>query len=141
MAGSIGNNENSASVEAELGNINFKNLQQPRWASLILNMPQEYSRSQEIMTCSSTLSPSYELPAETNHSQLSTFPRPCPVYSRGKLKACDAVCSAQWFLVFLQQFGPRYFHVSSDVERLRSYHVLGLPEGHGNYPHRQNHRS
>ena len=52
----------------------------------------------EIMTRSSTLSPSYELPPETNHSQLSTFPRPCLVCSWGKLKACNAVCSVQWFL-------------------------------------------
>ena len=38
-----------------------------------------YIHFQEIMTRSSTLSPSDMPPAETNHNQLSTFPRPCLV--------------------------------------------------------------
>ena len=96
----------------------------------------------EIMTRSSTLSPSYELPPETNHSQLSTFPRPCLVCSWGKLKACNAVCSVQWFLAcFCNNLVWGTFICLQMLGWLRSYHVLSLPEGSENYPHRQNRRS
>jgi hypothetical protein len=94
------------------------------------------------MTRSSTLSPSYKLPAETNHSQLSTFPDPALSTPGESWKRATQFAELNGFTsVFATIWSEIHSYIFRCLSWLHSYHVLSLPEVSENYPNTMDHAS